>query len=165
MSPANEFKYLEVSLVQNTAPVCIVNRLIWSTKSRLIAYELGIISHNIIIVFFNIKTFSDPISSLRGPYVNSIQDQVNLSNVDVVQDLDDSSKERFRLFGDGDWLFPEGSPVVSQNFLESNIPWHEINPHPPIDPDDSEENIPSLHSGSLKESFILYSYPCKFNLQ
>ena len=78
-----------------------------------------------------------------------MQYQTKLSNIDSLQDLYDSAEERLRQFGEGEGRFPEGSPIISQNFLESNSQWRAINPHPPIVPDDSEENISSGHSGRM----------------
>ena len=86
------------------------------------------------------RLFQDRISAAKGRNTYTLD-----------QPIFEPSKEDFRQFGEENWNFPEGSPVISQNHFQPDNQWHAINPHPPIDPDYAEEDLASYHTGRNNE--------------
>ena len=58
-------------------------------------------------------------------------------------------------FGEG-WNFPEGSPIHSQNIIESDNLWNFRNPSPPIAPKDFEKVSVNVKKGMV-EYFGVYN--------
>ena len=57
-------------------------------------------------------------------------------------------------FGEG-WNFPEGSPIHSQNIIESNNLWSFRNPSPPIVPKDFENSLIPVKTGKINHLVFL----------
>ena len=103
-------------------------------------FPSNVIIHSVILFVLKASALSNGIS-VKGifDFTRYIPETI-LPVTDIMQDIGEPFEESFRQFPNEEWNFPEGSPIMSQNFLESNNQWHAINP-PPIDPHESNERI------------------------